>query len=448
MRIAFQNRLLWSLGGLLASALCLVQAGCITYAAHAIPASRLPDIYQAETRCDKVPVNFTLLRQEPPREYLLGEGDMIGVYVPTVIPPVVPGVPGAPGGQIVPIVPPVGGNLTRIQYPPGGLMNAPNVGVPLTIGTGGVLSLPRLAPQNLTGLTLTQAAEQIRAGYQDIGIIPEGQSVSITLLKPRTHRVVVLREDTASSIATLINIAQVPYTRRGQGEVIDLPAYENDVLHVLAVTGGLPGIEAFSHVWVLKSATGPGVAEEARARLDAGEDAAQVFRALNAQRTAIRIPLRVCAGEPLPFGPQDIILHTGDVVYLEPRDVEVFYTGGILPGREVPLPRDRDIDILEAVAIASGSVGGYGSGPNSATFRNNAVAGNIIPPTRATIVRKLPNGQQILIRADLAKALHDPRERVIIQPGDFVMMNYKPGEVAGNVALNLVGFNVTWLVGQ
>lgn len=438
--------MLWSLGGILATALCLVQTGCVTYAARAVPASRLPDAYQAEPRCDKVPVNFTLLRQEPPKEYLLGEGDLLGVYVPTIV----PSVPAGAAGAViqVPIVPPAGGNLVRDPYPPGGILTSPAVGVPLQIGTGGVLSLPRIPAVNLSGKTLTQAADSIRQSYEDLGIIPEGQSVSITLLRPRTNRILVLREDTDASLPQLINIAQVPYTRKGTGDLVDLPAYENDVLHVLAATGGLPGIETYSHVWVLKSSTSGGVAEEAQARMEAGEDAAQVFRALNAQRTAIRIPLRVAPGEQLPFGPQDVILHTGDVVYLEPRDSEVFYTGGILPGREVPMPRDRDIDILEAIAIASGSIGGYGSGPNSATFRNGAIAGNIIPPTRAVVIRKLPNGQQINIRCDLARARHDPRERIIIQPGDFIMMNYKPGEVAGNVALNLTGFNITWLVGQ
>jgi hypothetical protein len=436
--------MLRSLGGLLATVLCLTQTGCITGAKHAVPASRLPDVYRGETRCDKVPVNFTLLRQEPPQEYLLGEGDLLGVYVPTILPPVAAGVGGA-GAASIPMIPPAGSNLVRDPYPQGGILKLPGTGVPLPIGAGGMLSLPRIPSQNLSGKTLTQAADAIRQSYLDLGILPEGQAVSITLLKPRTHRVMVLREDVMSQVPQLINIAQVPYTRKGTGDVLDLPAYENDVLHVLAATGGLPGIETYNHVWVLKSATTQGVAEEARARVAAGEDAAQVFRALNAQRTAIRIPLRVTPGEQLPFGPQDVILHTGDVVYLEPRTSEVFYTGGLLPGREVPLPRDRDIDVLEAVAIASGSVGGFDGGVNTASFRGNAVTGNVLPPTRAVIIRKLPNGQQITIRADLARARHDPRERVIIQPGDFLMTHFKPGEYVGNIALNVVGFNYTMI---
>ena len=68
MKVALNAKQIWSLGGILAALLCLAQTGCITGATRAVPASRLPEIYKAEPRCDKVPVNFTLLRQEPPEQ--------------------------------------------------------------------------------------------------------------------------------------------------------------------------------------------------------------------------------------------------------------------------------------------------------------------------------------------------------------------------------------------
>jgi hypothetical protein len=49
-----------------------------------------------------------------------------------------------------------------------------------------------------------------------------------------------------------------------------------------------------------------------------------------------------------------------------------------------------------------------------------------------------------MIRCDLSRARFDPTERVIIQPGDFVMMHYRPGEIASNVALNF--FQFTWIL--
>ena len=43
----------------------------------------------------------------------------------------------------------------------------------------------------------------------------------------------------------------------------------------------------------------------------------------------IRIPLRVPAGASMPFSTQDTVLQSGDVVFLEARDEEVFYTAGL-----------------------------------------------------------------------------------------------------------------------
>lgn len=425
---------------LTAALLCLLQAGCITGVAGSISAVDLPLEMRPVSRTALKPVNLSLLRQEPPEEYLLGAGDVVGVYVPTVLPASPVGTPA-----IVPILPSAG-LMARDIYPPTGFANVPNTGVPLTLGKDGVLMLPRVEPLNLVNHTLTEAATLVRDAYYQAGILADGQTVSITLIKPRVQRVLVLRDDVGAP-PTLLQKGHTVYTRTGRGDVVDLPAFENDVLHALAATGGLPGIETYNHIWVLKSEH---VDPEQRKQLAENDflgdqDAAAAFRALDVSHRAIRIPLRSDPCEDLPFGPSDILLHSGDVVYLEPRDKEVFYTGGLLPGGEVPLPRDRDIDILEAIAIANGSLGGFG-GASSAVFRAGAGPGNVIPPTRAVVIRKLPEGGQVLIRVDLNCARLDPRERIIIQPGDFVMMHYKPHEIAGNVALNF--FNFTYVVGN
>jgi len=165
MKIAVLIKRLGSLASLLAALACLSQTGCITGATRAIPASRLPDIYKAEPKCEEVPVNLTLLRQESPREYLLGPGDLVGVFVPTVIPGTVPG-----AAQEVPILASAG-QMTRQIYPPLGSANLPNLGVPILNGSDGMLSLPRVSPTNMNGKTLTEAADIVRQTYQDSGII-------------------------------------------------------------------------------------------------------------------------------------------------------------------------------------------------------------------------------------------------------------------------------------
>ncbi|MCA9067664.1 MAG: hypothetical protein KDA84_01990, partial [Planctomycetaceae bacterium] len=46
----------------------------------------------------------------------------------------------------------------------------------------------------------------------------------------------------------------------------------------------------------------------------------------------IRIPMRVYPGEHLPFAEPDIILQDGDIVFVESRETEFFFTGGLLGG--------------------------------------------------------------------------------------------------------------------
>ncbi len=57
----------------------------------------------------------------------------------------------------------------------------------------------------------------------------------------------------------------------------------------------------------------------------------QIDESLN-QRHIVRIPIRLSPGEPVNIREQDIILCDGDIVFIESRETEVFYTGGLLGG--------------------------------------------------------------------------------------------------------------------
>ena len=147
------------------------------------------------------------------------------------------------------------------------------------------------------------------------------------------------------------------------------------------------------------------------------------------RKDSIRIPLALLPGQEIPFTPDDVILQDGDVLYIPKRE-EYYYTAGLLPGRRVPLPRDRDVDILQAITLASGNFG-------TPTGITGVGIGNHITPTLAVIVRKLPDGNQQLIKVDLHKALIDPCERVIIRPDDLVLLQFRPTEAALNMMLNV-----------
>ena len=145
----------------------------------------------------------------------------------------------------------------------------------------------------------------------------------------------------------------------------------------------------------------------------------------------IRIPTRVHPCQPLPFRPQDVLLQDGDIVLLEPRPTEVFYTGGILPRTMVDLPRDRDLDVLQAVAMVEGPLanGAIGGNNLSGTLIGEGL-GNP-SPSQLVVIRQTPDGGQIPIKVDLDRALMDSRERILVRPNDVLVLQETPHQAIG-----------------
>jgi hypothetical protein len=149
-----------------------------------------------------------------------------------------------------------------------------------------------------------------------------------------------------------------------------------------------------------------------------------------ANQNVTKIPVRLAPGEQTRFTERDILLEDGDIVFIESRDTEIFYTGGLLGGGQYTLPRDYDLDVMGAVAIAqAGRNGGTATrATGGITALNNDVT---ISASQAIILRKMPNGTQVPIRVDLYRALRHPDERVLMQPGDFLLLQYTPLEACG-----------------
>jgi hypothetical protein len=229
--------------------------------------------------------------------------------------------------------------------------------------------------------------------------------------------------------------------RQTRGITVNLPAYKNDVLHALAETGGLPGLDAQNELKILK-----GRLMDARKR----DEFIRQFYAmplcdpcvarppLPDDPAIIRIPLRLPPGQVPTFKPQDIILDEGDIVLIEGREREVFYTGGLLPGGEYPLPRDYDLDVLGALSLAGQGVAGQtGNQLGGGGGFNRGLAQGIggAPPGQLFVLRKTPGGGQITIAVDLNRAIRNPKSRPLVQPGDILILQFKPEEEALNFAL-------------
>jgi hypothetical protein len=394
--------------------------------ANGLPARLIPPELLAESKEDLVQVPLRRLQLPATTSYKIGPGDILAVYVESVL---------GEEGQLPPI------NLPDVES-----KLQPSVGFPLPVLDDGTIPLPLLDPLPVQGLTIPEARTAIFKAYRDRQIIlPEEQIVLVTLIRPRQIRVLVIREDTPNTGGGGSNVQFRPIrgftgnpisygSRRGTGDVVELPAYQNDILTALAKTGGLPGTDAVNEIIVQRAGSnGQKSWDDVRPR-DGSES--------SLEDEGIRIPLRLRRGEPIPFSAEDVILHEGDIVYVNARPMEAFYTGGLLPAIQVPLPRDEDIDVLEAISLIGGPM--LNGGVNSNNFSGSLVSAGIGSPSPSllTIVRKSPSGQQFPIRVDVDRALVDARERILVKDGDLLLLQETPSQAVARYLTNVFQLNI------
>jgi protein involved in polysaccharide export with SLBB domain len=412
---------------------CLVVAGlstgctALTQPITGIPVRRLPPQFLAQTKNNLVALDPARLSQEPMRQYLLDAGDVLGVYIEGILPYSSADKPPEP--------PPV-------NFPGENSTLDPSIGFPIAVQENGTIALPSIAPIKVKGLNIEQVTNLIRKAYLEAKIVRDGDKLrpSVTILKERTYNIVVVRQDQSSSGSQ--GSAKGGYIRgadqSSSGKIVKLAAYRNDVLNALIESGGLPGVNAKNEVRILKSN---------KANQQARDSFIQQFYQtyysnpsqcscpppLPDDPAVTKIPMRLPPGVIPTFRPEDILLEDGDVVYIESRDAEVFYTGGLLPGGEWAIPRDYDLDVLGAMAMAGTGLGSKGQGGGGGGFGVGMIGG--VPPGILYILRKTPCDGQVTIEVDLAEATTDPRSRPLVMPGDTLVLRYKPCEEVLNFTL-------------
>jgi protein involved in polysaccharide export with SLBB domain len=409
LTLMLTNRLRGRAAGLaLALAVGMLATGCAAITnpvADGIPVKRLPPEYFATPKEDAKTIPLTLLRQPAPDTHHVDAGDILGIYI------------GGVTGEKTAIPP--------VQYPNQITVN-PAVGVPAVVAEDGTLPLPLVPPIPVKGLTISQVRDLVVETYTvKYKIINQGKEkgttaaqVLVSLIRPRQVRVQVVRQDSGT---VTIAPGVVGNTRRGTGTTVDLPAYENDVLNALNRTGGLPGLDAINEVIIQR--------DEAAKPGDRGK------------LQVVRIPLRMREGEQVPFQPADVILKTGDILFIESRDTEVFYVGGLMAPRQFVLPRDLDIRVVDAIIQGGGPI------VNGGITQNN-LSGNIIAsglgspsPSKVTVLRRTKGHGQVSIVVDLNKALNDPRENILVQAGDVIIMQETVGEAITRYWTSVFRFN-------
>jgi len=391
--------------------------------ANGVPVRRLAPELLGESKADLETIPLSLLRQQPPKAPKIGAGDVLGIWIEGIL---------GDRGQAPPV------RVSEVGNQP------PLLGFPIPVRADGTISLPLVAPIKVAGLTLEQAEEEIRKTYTVKKPIlkPGRESVIVTLQRPRQYHILVIRQDSAASAeggassgfgrttGFLLNFGGgIRGARRGTGFAIDLPVYENDVLNALARTGGFPGTDAVNEVIVERgSFQGDKGRQDLLNRFQAcpagGEPPSPV--ASGTQR--IRIPLRYRPGQQPTIRPEDVVLQSGDIVFIEAREADVFYTAGLLPSGEYVLPRDTDLDVVEAILRIGGPInsGGISTANFTGTLLNPGIG--FPSPSLVSIIRQTPDCGQVTIRVDLYRALRDRRERILIQPKDVIVLQERPEE--------------------
>ncbi len=391
-------------------------------------------------------INMVKLRMDRPPVELLGPGDVLGIYISTVT-----------GSEDVP--PPV--------YNVDGKSDEdPASGYPYPVRSDGTLSLPLLAePIYVEGMSLIEAENAIRTAYTiKKRLLGSEAKISVTLIKKRTINVCVIREDLSLAVdpsRTSGSTTQMTSARgtgetyfgnigRGSAVSLELPMYKNDILEALSRSGGMPGLNAKNELIILRKSSSDGTTPSEGDYLPKDHEAfaksvsdryneTGSLDSFGSDMGIIRIPLRVLpCEEPPRLTSDDVTLRDGDVIYIQSREAEVYYTGGMLKGGVHAIPRDYDLDVLSAIAAAGGGIGAGVGGTDTATGgRSNF----LLAPSRILIIRN-NNGRQVAISLRKNDALRDPSSRIYVEPNDVILVEYTNFETLFNILFSTIRVNI------
>jgi hypothetical protein len=416
---------------------CAALAGCASMTnpvGVGIPAPLVPPELLMPRKDVTKTIPLSWLGQPAADVYRLEPGDVLGVWIDGVL-----GRDKDSPNIIIPtnVAPPI---LVTQQR----RLN-PGAGYPITVTEDGTIQLPLVSPIPVRGLSVAQAQETIRRTYVEKKLLGGSGQMLVTLLQPHHTSVVVLRQEAVGGF-TAGTDGVVANTKRGLGYIIELPPHENDVLHALGQTGGMPALEAYDEVVIFRGCCfAPSNRDAAVKMMEAHQGKFDPALLGCPPGSIVRIPLRQPDGAPPPFKAEDVILRTGDVVFIDARDRDLFFSAGLLPAGEHILPRDHDLDVVEAIARIRGPLvnGGFATSNLSGQLRESGIGAP--SPSLLTVLRKMPGGGRLPIHVDLNRAFTDKREAILVAPGDVLVLQEQPSEsFTRYMTQTFFNFTVAW----
>src|SRR5207253_10826968 len=137
--------------------------------------------------------------------------------------------------------------------------------------------------------TVVESRHAIRDLYFKAELIKkDNEKIIVTLLHPRTTQVMVFRQEAQSFLAG--QDGPFPISKRNTGHLVDLPAYQNDVLNALVRTGGLPDFDVYNEIIITR-----GGQLDQKSKMAILQDLAKAQPGCNLTLAGetIRIPLRL-----------------------------------------------------------------------------------------------------------------------------------------------------------
>lgn len=308
------------------------------------------------------------------------------------------------------------GDLLEVTIATGLVEDAP---VPLKtrVADNGSISLPMIGPVHVAGLEAFEAGETVESQAIERGIYRRPQA-NVEIEQKAVNRVTVLGK------------VNEPGTH-------EIPRGATDLLTALAAAGGLAE-DAGTLVEIRRQS--PSMLAESGGDSPDGVQLAAYEQGRPFGPPAADLPMgqhypsttapsggrhplgtvQVDLANPQQTAQHDLRLQDGDVVHVFPRPERMVYVGGLVrePGK-FEIPRNRDLDLLQAVQMAGD--------------KSSPVADKVV------VIRHVPDRPEpIVIKAKLSGAKRNGRENIRLAAGDVVSVEQTPATVVVDTLMSFV----------
>jgi polysaccharide biosynthesis/export protein len=254
--------------------------------------------------------------------------------------------------------------------------------VPARVAKDGTIVVPLVGSVKVGGMEPVAAEQQITTAAIERGIFRQ-PAVTVTITQRATNRVTVL-----GAVA--------------KPGVVELPRGSSDIASALAAAGGLSNL-AGTQLEVLHRSTPDQVAKHLQ---QGSPDAASVVRGASFEEPvnaeAPPAMTRIDLSEAGLTNLQNRQLEDRDVVNVLPLEKRYIHvTGLVKKPNQFELTRDKEIRILDAIAMAGGTLNSFCD--------------------KVYVIRQRPQaGEAAIVKISLSKAKQDSEENMRLAEGDLI----------------------------